>query len=114
MRNLLAAIDGAKERPLARLLTALGIDHVGGTVARSLAAHFRSLPVLMKAGEAEITAIEGIGPEIARSVVEWAQDQDNADLVQRLGAAGVRLVDPEPDDKTKQMITEKVLGIKMQ
>ena len=96
--NLLAAIAGAKERPLGRLLTALGIDHVGGTVARSLAAHFRALPVLMEAAEDEITAIEGIGPEIARSVVEWSGDQDNIDLVARLGAAGVRLMDPEPDE----------------
>jgi len=92
--NLLAAIAEAKQQPLSRLLTALGIDHVGGTVARALAAQFRSLPLLMDADEEAITSINGIGPEIARSVVEWSQDGVNRDLVSRLDEAGVRLTDP--------------------
>jgi len=96
--NLLSAIEGAKDRPLGRLLTALGIDHVGGTVARALAARFRSLPALMQATEEDITAIAGIGPEIARSVVAWSADPVNIQLVRRLGEAGVRLEDPEPED----------------
>jgi DNA ligase (NAD+) len=98
VNNLLAAIDGAKDQPLARLLTALGIDHVGGTVARSIASKFLSLPLLMDASEDTIAEIDGIGPEIARSVVEWAADPVNIELVRRLGEAGVRLSDPEPED----------------
>ncbi|MDJ0665226.1 MAG: NAD-dependent DNA ligase LigA [Acidimicrobiia bacterium] len=98
VNNLLTAIAGSKDQPLGRLLTALGIDHVGGTVARSLAAKFRSLPALMRASEEQITAIEGIGPEIARSVSDWSADPDNIQLVQRLGDAGVRLEDPEPEE----------------
>ncbi len=96
VENLLGAIDAARDRPLARVLTALGIDHVGGTVARSLAIRFGSLPALMEASEDDITEIEGIGPEIARSVAAWAGDPDNRDLVNRLASAGVRLADPEP------------------
>ena len=99
VNNLLAAIDGAKDQPLGRLLTALGIDHVGGTVARSIAAKFLSLPLLMDASEDAIAEIDGIGPEIARSVVEWAADPINIELVRRLGEAGVRLSDPEPEDR---------------
>jgi DNA ligase (NAD+) len=95
--NLLEEIEGAKDRPLGRLLTALGIDLVGGTVARALAAKFRSLPALMAASEEDITAIEGIGPEIARSVRSWSEDPDNVELVRRLEAGGVRLSDPEPE-----------------
>ncbi len=100
--NLLAAIDKAKDQPLGRLLTALGIDHVGGTVARSLAARFLSLPALMAAGEEDITAIDGIGPEIARSVVAWARDPDNIELARRLGESGVRLEDPESEPVGKE------------
>ena len=96
VNNLLEAIDAAKDRPLARLLAALGIDHVGGTVARSLATRFGSLPALMEASEEDITSIEGIGPEIAGSVAAWAKEADSRNLVDRLGAAGVRLADPEP------------------
>jgi len=97
VNNLLAAIEAAKDQPLGRLITALGIDHVGGTVARTLAARFLSLSRLMAAAEEDITAIEGIGPEIARSVVEWSHDPDNIELIDRLGRAGVRLEDPEPE-----------------
>ncbi len=99
VNNLLAAIEGAKDRLLGRLVTALGIDHVGGTVANQLAAEFLSMDALMGADEAAITSLNGIGPEIAGSVVAWSQDQDNIDLVERLRAAGVRLDDPEPEDR---------------
>lgn len=95
--NLAAAIDAARDRPLARLLTALGINHVGGTVARTLARVFGSMERIMGATEDEIVAVEGIGPEIARSVVEWSADLDNRDLVARLAAAGVRMADPESE-----------------
>ncbi len=95
--NLRDAIDAARDRPLARLLTALGIPLVGGTVARLLARRFRSLPRLLDAPEEELEAIEGIGPEIVRSVREWAGDGENAALVGKLAAAGVRLEDPEPE-----------------
>ena len=95
--NLMSAIDDACDRPVGRLITALGIPLVGGTVARSLARVFRSFPELMAASEDDISAIEGIGPEIARSVAEWSADPENVRLVEKLAAAGVRLEDPEPE-----------------
>ncbi len=95
--NLRSAIEAAKDRPLARLLTALGIPLVGGTVARLLARRFRSLPRIMDAPEEELADVEGIGPEIARSLREWSAEPENRALVARLGAAGVSLSDPEPE-----------------
>jgi DNA ligase (NAD+) len=95
--NLLRAIDAARDRPLGRTLTALGIPMVGGTVARTLAREFRSLQRLLAADEEAITAIHGIGGEIARSVRQWAGDPANQRLVVKLEAAGVRLADPEPE-----------------
>ncbi|MGH8915986.1 MAG: NAD-dependent DNA ligase LigA [Acidimicrobiia bacterium] len=91
--NLRAAIESAKDRPVARLLTALGIRHVGSTIARTLVHYFQGLPALMAAGEDEISEVEGIGPTIARGVAEWAADPVNRDLVAKLGAAGVRLTE---------------------
>ena len=93
VRNLENAIEGAKDRPVARLLTALGIRHVGGTVARTLARQFGGLPALMDATESEIAEVEGIGPVIAKEVSVWSTDAVNRDLVEKLGRAGVRLVD---------------------
>ncbi len=91
--NLGKAIEAAKDRPVARLLTALGIRHVGGTVARTLVRRFGGLPALMDASEEQISEVEGIGPKIAAGVAEWAADPVNRDLVAKLGAAGVRLAE---------------------
>jgi DNA ligase (NAD+) len=93
VKNLKRAIDAAKDRPAARLLAALGIRHVGGTIARTLVHHFRGLPAIMTATEEEIAEVDGIGPVIARGVAEWAADPVNSDLVAKLGRAGVRLED---------------------
>jgi DNA ligase (NAD+) len=93
IENLRRAIDRARDRPVSRLMTALGIRHVGGTVARTLARHFGGLPALMAADEAEISAVEGIGPVIAAGIATWAADPENQALVAKLGRAGVRLED---------------------
>jgi DNA ligase (NAD+) len=93
VNNLKRSIEAAKDRAAARLLAALGIRHVGGTIARTLVHHFRGLPALMTATEEEIAEVEGIGPIIARGVAEWAADPVNRDLVAKLGRAGVRLED---------------------
>jgi len=95
--NLISAIDAARDRPLARVITALGIPLVGGTMARLLARRFRSLAVLLAATEDELADLEGVGPEIARSVVDWAADPANKGLVKKLAKARVRLSDPEPE-----------------
>ncbi|HEU4320174.1 MAG TPA: NAD-dependent DNA ligase LigA [Acidimicrobiia bacterium] len=95
--NLTRAIEGAKERPVAKLLTALGIRHVGGTVARMLVRHFKGMSALMDASEEEIAAIDGIGPKIAAGVAEWSADPVNRDLVTKLGEAGVRLEEEAPE-----------------
>ena len=89
--NLSRAIEAARDRPVGRLLTALGIRHVGGTVARTLVRAFGGIPALMQADEEAISSIEGIGPVIAAGVREWFDDPANRELVNKLGDAGVRL-----------------------
>jgi len=106
--KLRAAIAAAKDRPLARLLTALGINHVGGTIARTLATAFGSMDRLMAASVDDVTAVEGIGPEIARSIAEWTADADNRELVGRLGRAGVRLAD---EVEEKAVISDELAGL---
>ena len=89
--NLSDAIEAAKNRPPARLLTALGIRHVGGTMARRLMRAFGSIPALLDARPDEIAAVEGVGETIARELTAWASDPVNRGLVERLAAAGVRM-----------------------
>jgi DNA ligase (NAD+) len=93
VNKLMAAIDAARHRSVTRLLLALGIRHVGGGAARLLAARYGSVPRVMAAPQQELSEIEGIGPVIAASVVEWSSDPDNRALVAKLGAAGVSLED---------------------
>jgi DNA ligase (NAD+) len=96
-QNLVAAIQASRDRPLWRLLVALGIRFVGERVAQVLARHFRSLDALARASEEELAAIPDIGPKIAASVASFFADPDNRALLARLRAAGVRQEDPEPE-----------------
>ncbi len=89
--NLLRAIAASKERPLSRLLTALGIRRVGGTVAALLVAHYPSVDALAEATEEALQAIPGIGPYTAHAIVEWFADGRNRILLEKLRRAGVRL-----------------------
>ena len=91
--NLMSAIADAKQRPLSRLLTALGIRHVGDTVARTIARRFASMESLMAASEDEIASIDGVGPVIAASVRAWAESSETIELIERLRDAGVQMVE---------------------
>ncbi len=91
--NLLAAIEQARHQPLHRLLVALGIRHVGGTVARLLSRTFGDMDRLLDAGEENLAAIEGVGPTIAASVRTWGADPENRRLIERFRAGGVQLAD---------------------
>jgi DNA ligase (NAD+) len=91
--NLIAAIEASKDRPIWRLLVGLNIPHVGSTIAQLLARAFRSVDAIAAASEEEIDDIEGIGPEIARSVHAWFADEDNRALIEKLRGAGVRVED---------------------
>jgi DNA ligase (NAD+) len=87
--KLINAIEISKTRSLDRLIAALGIPHVGSVAAEALAAHFGTIDKFMRATEDELTQIDGIGPTIAASIVEWTQRPVNIDLIARLKKAGV-------------------------
>jgi DNA ligase (NAD+) len=93
--NLVRAIQASKEAPLDRLITALGIRHVGGTVARLLAERYRSLRALAEADLESLLEIPGIGPEIGASVVAFFRSKEGRSLMKRLESRGVRGRAPE-------------------
>jgi DNA ligase (NAD+) len=91
--NLLAAVEASKSRPLARIITALGIRGVGSTVAELLTEHYLSIDELMAATQEELEAIEGLGPHIAGNIVEWFSRERHQKLMEKLRGAGVRLAE---------------------
>ncbi len=82
--NLLASMDRSKSQPFRRVLFALGIRHVGESIAELLASAFGNMAALMTAGEEQISAVQGIGPEIARSVRNYFEAEENQTLIRKL------------------------------
>ena len=89
-QNLLDNLDKARNTTFARFLIALGIRHVGATIAEILADRFADLPTLIDAPATEIGALEGIGPTIAESVAGFFADPRNRAEVERLLELGIK------------------------
>ncbi len=89
--NVLNAIERSKERPLSRVIFALGIRHVGGETAELLASNFGGVDRLAKASQEELASIPAIGPKIAESVHGFFQQESNLRVIDKLRKAGVRL-----------------------
>ena len=94
--NLLNGIESSKQQPLSRVLVALGIRHVGPTAARALAAALGQLDRIVEATEAELEAVDGIGPVIVQSIRAWFTVPTNRALIEKLRDAGVNLTGPAP------------------
>jgi DNA ligase (NAD+) len=87
--NLLSSIETSKFQPLNRLITALGIHGVGEVMAADLSRAFGNLSAISKTSAEELQQIEGVGPNIAESIVDWFAQPANQKIVKKLKAAGV-------------------------
>jgi DNA ligase (NAD+) len=92
IENMMAALEASKKPRLDRFFYALGILHVGETVAKLLADHFGALKPLMEATAEDLQQIHGIGPEVAESVAHFFGNARNRKVLDRLLAAGVKPV----------------------
>jgi DNA ligase (NAD+) len=91
--NILESIDNSKQRPLARIIYALGIRHIGEQMAQILADHFNSIDEVANASEEELTTIATVGPKIAESVVAFFRQKENRRLIEKLRKVGVKLAE---------------------
>ena len=94
--NLLAAISASREQPLWRLLAALGIPHVGVTVARTLASSFGTIDRLAVASVEELCAVEEIGEIMALAIHGWFRDPDVVELLRKIRDAGLNFGERDP------------------
>ncbi len=88
-QNLVNAIQNSKHQPLERLIYAIGIRFVGKTVAKDLAAHFKTMDRLMQADVETMTEVDAIGPKIAESVSLFFRHEKNIELIESLREAGL-------------------------
>lgn len=96
--KILAGIEASKSVPYERVLYALSIPYVGETGAKKIARASGSIDRLMAMTEDELMAIEDVGPNIARGIIEFFADERNRSIVKRLRAAGVTLDAPAVAD----------------
>ena len=110
--KMLAELEKAKSQPLARVLVALSIRHVGPTVASALAASFHSMDALRAASVEELSAVEGVGEEIGRSLRDWFTVDWHLEVLEAWARAGVRMADeaPEPASDVLAGLTIVVSG----
>lgn len=92
VEKLLAALEGAKTRPLWRILVALSIRHVGPTAAQALANSFGSMNAISKASAEELANIDGLGDTIAQSITDWFDVDWHKSIVRKWESAGVVMV----------------------
>lgn len=96
--KILAGIEASKSVPYERVLYALSIPYVGETGAKKIARASGNIDRLMAMTEDELMAIEDVGPNIARGIIEFFADERNRSIVERLRAAGVTLDAPAVAD----------------
>jgi DNA ligase (NAD+) len=87
--NLLHALEKSKSKPLPKLLTALGIKHLGPAASESLAKTFGNLDNIVTATEDQLSTIDGVGPSIAQSIINWCNQKQNKAIIAKLKKAGV-------------------------
>jgi DNA ligase (NAD+) len=88
-QNLIESIQASRSQPLPRLLTALGIRNVGEAAAGELARQFKNLNLLSDAGLDELEAVDGIGPKVARTIIDWFAQPSNIKIIRKLQEAEV-------------------------
>ena len=96
--NILESIAGSRDRPLVRVLFALGIPHVGYQYAELLAENYSTIDDLAGATEAELLSLPSIGPKIAEGIVAFFRQDGNRRIIEKLRKAGVRLAHDKPHE----------------
>lgn len=107
VENMLEGIEKSKEKPFEKVLFALGIRHVGETIAKKLANHFKHIDALASASLEEISSVYEIGERIAESVVAYFSDEENRKRIESLKSSGLRF---EIEEVTPEAWGQQLLG----
>ena len=105
--NLLEGIIESKKIPFERVLYGLGIRYVGETVAKKLAKHFERIDNMLNTSFDELILVDEIGEKIANSILEFASDDDNIQIINKLKKNGVSFEIDESDKNVSSILSGK-------
>ena len=109
--NILRSIKQSVETPYPRVLYALGIRHVGETVAKTISNRFRTIDDLINADPEQLTGVNEIGPKIAASIIAYFSDKENIEIIRRLKLAGIKFNNDAPDLPSGNSLNNKTIVI---
>ncbi|OWY70161.1 hypothetical protein B7486_17850 [cyanobacterium TDX16] len=109
--SLLSDIEKSKSRPLARVLAALNIRHVGMSTAEIIAEHFEDMERIAEATEEQLQEVEGVGPEVAASIRRFFSSPAGQKAWKGLRDAGVNMTQPKRQTSGKQPLAGKTLVV---
>ncbi|MBE8724127.1 NAD-dependent DNA ligase LigA [Flavobacterium hungaricum] len=105
--NLVNGVEKSKEIPFESVLFALGIRFVGETVAKKLAKHYKNIDALSQASLMDLILVDEIGERIAKSVIEFFENEENKTIIERLKSYGIQF---QIEEKINPNATEKFVG----
>jgi DNA ligase (NAD+) len=108
-QNLVAGIQASRTRPLPKLLTALGVKHLGPAAADSLSSHFGTVDAIASASEEELSSVDGVGGVIAASIAAWFAKPESAVIIEKLRTAGVEFGRVEKSDEPQTLVGKAVV-----
>ncbi len=111
VEKFLRGLEAAKVKPLWRILVSLSIRHVGPTAAQALAKSFGSISAIAAAGESELSATDGVGEVIAKSIIEWFAVDWHQEIISKWEKAGVQLVEVTRESTEPQTLTGLTLVV---
>ena len=107
--KLLVAIDASKSRPLPKILTALGVKHLGPSASEALAVAFGNLDAIMNASLADLANVDGVGEVIAASVTSWFSVPDNRAFIEKMRASGVEFGNVEVSRLPQNLVGRNIV-----
>ena len=107
--KLLVAIDASKSRPLPKILTALGVKHLGPSASEALAVAFGNLDAIMNASLADLANVDGVGDVIAASVTSWFSVPDNRAFIEKMRASGVEFGNVEVSRLPQNLVGRNIV-----
>jgi DNA ligase (NAD+) len=109
--NILKSINKSIDTPYHRVLFALGIRHVGETVAKTISGRLKTIDDLIKADYDQLTSVSEIGPKIAASIIAYFSDKENLEIITRLKSVGIKFRSDQKSGKTSTLLDGKTIVI---